>query len=189
VIGRHASIYRSVHQILGDFDKGLTDALEAIRLEPDSWYGYVNAGYCYTALGRFDEAKAVINTGLQKTNGAVVMHASLYYVALVQGDKAAQEREEAFIKDSPAFELQWVFSWQSGLALARGQRQNAREIYAHEGELAKRLGLTENQATAVQLPAWIDLLFGDTGDKNKSVSPGNRGFGPRRQPRRCHPLG
>src|SRR5229473_5828067 len=82
-----------VHQILGDFDKGLTDALEAIRLEPDSWYGYVNAGYCYTALGRFDEAKAVINTGLQKTNGAVVMHASLYYVALVQGDKAAQERE------------------------------------------------------------------------------------------------
>ncbi len=159
-----------VHQILGDFDKGLTDALEAIRLEPDSWYGYVNAGYCYTALGRFDEAKAVINTGLQKTNGAVVMHASLYYVALVQGDKAAQEREEAFIKDSPAFELQWVLAGKAGLALARGQRQNAREIYAHEGELAKRLGLTENQATAVQLPAWIDLLFGDTGDKNKSVS-------------------
>ena len=159
-----------VHQILGDFDKGLTDALEAIRLEPDSWYGYVNAGYCYTALGRFDEAKAVINTGLQKTNGAVVMHASLYYVALVQGDKAAQEREEAFIKDSPAFELQWVLAGKAGLALARGQRQNAREIYAHEGELAKRLGLTENQATAVQVPAWIDLLFGDTGDKNKSVS-------------------
>jgi hypothetical protein len=48
-------------------------AIEAIRLEPDSWYGYVNAGYRYTALGRFDEAKAAINTGLQKTNGAVVM--------------------------------------------------------------------------------------------------------------------
>ena len=158
------------YQILGDFDKGLTNSLEAIRLEPDSWYGYVNAGYCYTALGRFDEAKAVINTGLQKTNGAVVMHASLYYVALVQGDKAAQEREEAFIKDSPAFELQWVLAGKAGLALAHGQRQNAREIYAHEGDLAKRLGLTENQAAAIQLPAWIDLLFGDTGDKNKSVS-------------------
>jgi eukaryotic-like serine/threonine-protein kinase len=158
------------YQTLGDFDKGLTNSLEAIRLEPDSWYGYVNAGYCYTALGRFDEAKAVINTGLQKTNGAVVMHASLYYVALVQGDKAAQEREEVFIKGSPAFELQWVLAGKAGLALARGQRQNAREIYAHEGELAKRLGLTENQAAAIQLPAWIDLLFGDTGDKNKSVS-------------------
>jgi eukaryotic-like serine/threonine-protein kinase len=158
------------YQTLGDFDKGLINSLEAIRLEPDSWYGYVNAGYCYTALGRFDEAKAVINTGLQKTNGAVVMHASLYYVALVQGDKAAQERKEAFIKDSPAFELQWVLAGKAGLALASGQRQNAREIYAHEGELAKRLGLTENQAAAIQLPAWIDLLFGDTGDKNKSVS-------------------
>jgi serine/threonine protein kinase/tetratricopeptide (TPR) repeat protein len=158
------------YQALGDFDKGLTNSLEAIRLEPDSWYGYVNAGYCYTALGRFDEAKAVINTGLQKTSGAVVMHASLYYVALVQGDKAAQEREDAFIKDSPAFELQWVLAGKAGLALASGHRQSAREIYAREGELAKQLGLTENQAAALQLPAWIDLLFGDTGDKNKSVS-------------------
>jgi len=158
------------YQILGDFDKGLTNSLEAIRLEPDSWYGYVNAAYCYAALGRFDEAKAVINPGLQKTNGAVVMHASLYYIALVQGDKAAQDREEALIKASPAFELQWVLGNQAGLALAHGQRQNAREIYNHEGELAKQLGLTENQAAAIQFPAWIDLLFGDTGDKNKSVS-------------------
>jgi tetratricopeptide (TPR) repeat protein len=158
------------HQILGDFDKGLTEALEAVRLEPDSWYGYVNAGYCYAALGRFDEAKAVLNSGMQKSTGAVVLHASLYYVALVQGDTAAQEHEETFIKDSPAFELQWVLANKAGLALAHGQRQNAREIYAREGELAKQLGLTENQAAAIQLPAWIDLLFGDTGNKNKSVS-------------------
>jgi serine/threonine protein kinase/Flp pilus assembly protein TadD len=162
-----------VYQVLGDFDKGLTNSLEAIRLDPDSWYGYVNAGYCYTALGRFDEAKAVINTGLQKTNGGVVLHASLYYVALVQGDKAAQDREEVFIKDSPAFELQWVLAAKAGLALARGQRKNAREIYTHEGELAKQLSLTENEAAAIQIPAWIDLLFGDTGDKNKAVSQAN----------------
>src|SRR5437868_5750277 len=109
------------YQILGDFDKGLANSLEAIRLEPDSWYGYVNAAYCYAALGRFDEAKAVINPGLQKTNGAVIMHASLYYIALVQGDKAAQDREEALIKASPAFELQWVLGNQAGLALAHGQ--------------------------------------------------------------------
>ena len=56
------------------------------------------------------------------------------------------------------------------MALAHGQRQKAREIYAREGELAKRLGLTDNQAAAIQLPAWIDLLSGDTGDKNKAIS-------------------
>jgi serine/threonine protein kinase/tetratricopeptide (TPR) repeat protein len=159
-----------VNQALGDFDKGLSNSLEAIRVEPDSWYGYVNAAYCYTALGRFDEAKALINTGLQKTTGALVMHGSLYYVALVQGDKAAQDREEAFIKDSPAFELQWVLANKAGLAVVHGQRKNARELYAHEGELAKQLGLTENQASVIQIPALMDLLFGDTSNKNKSVS-------------------
>jgi len=158
------------YQILGDFDKGLTNSLEGVRLEPDSWYGYVNAGYSYAALGRFDEAKAVLNTGLQKTNNAVLMHASLYYVALVQGDKAAEEREEAFVKESPELELQWVLSNQAGLALAHGQRQNAHELYAREGESAKRLGLTENQAAAIQLPAWIDLLFAYSGDRNKAIS-------------------
>jgi serine/threonine protein kinase/tetratricopeptide (TPR) repeat protein len=158
------------YQVLGDFDKALTHSLEAIRLEPDSWYGYVNAAYCYAALGRFDEAKALLNTGLQKTNGGVVMHASLYYVALVQGDKAAQDREEVLIKDSPAFELGWVLVNQAGLALAHGQRQNAREIYAREGALAKQLSFTENQAAAIQIPAWFDFVSGDTADKNKSVS-------------------
>jgi serine/threonine protein kinase/Tfp pilus assembly protein PilF len=158
------------YQLLGGFDKGLTSGLEAIRLEPDSWYGYVNAGYCYTALGRFDEAKAVITTGLQKTSNAVIMHASLYYIALVQGDTAAQEREGAFIKDSPTLELQWVLANKAGLALAHGQRRNARETYAQQGELAKRLALTENQAAAIQNPAWTDLLFGETADKNKSVA-------------------
>ncbi|MFZ3211048.1 MAG: hypothetical protein WA188_05995 [Terriglobales bacterium] len=158
------------YQALGDFDKALINTLEAIRLEPDSWYGYVNAGYCYTALGRFDEAKAVINSGLQKTSNAILMHASFYIIALVQDDKTAQEREEAFVKTSPTLELQWILANQAGLALALGQRQNAREIYAQGEELAKRLGLTENQADAIQIPAWIDLLFGDTGDKNKPVS-------------------
>jgi eukaryotic-like serine/threonine-protein kinase len=158
------------YQILGDFDKALTNTLEAIHLEPDSWYGYVNASYSYTSLGRFDEAKAVLNTGLQKTNNAAIMHGSLYYVALVQGDTAAQAREEAFVKDSPTIELQWVLANQAGLALAHGQRQKAREIYAQGGELAKRVGLTDSQADAIQIPAWVDLLFGDSGDKNKSVS-------------------
>jgi eukaryotic-like serine/threonine-protein kinase len=158
------------YQILGDFEKALTNSLEAIRLEPDSWYGYVNAAYCYTALGRFDEAKAVVNSGMQKTNGGVIMHAGLFYIALVQGDKAAQDREEVFIKDSPAVELQFVLSNQAGLAFARGQRQKAREINAHVEELAKQLGLTENQASAIQIPAWVDLVFGDTGEKNKSIS-------------------
>ena len=161
------------YQTLGDFNKGLSNSLEAVRVEPDSWYGYVNAAYCYAALGRFDEAKAVINTGMQKTDGGVVLHASLFYVALVQGDKAVQDREEVFIKDSPAFELQWALGNKAGLAMAHGQRKNAREIFAHEGELAKQLGLKENQAAAIQIPVWADLVFGDVADKNKSLAQTN----------------
>jgi eukaryotic-like serine/threonine-protein kinase len=56
------------------------------------------------------------------------------------------------------------------LALARGQRKTAREIYARQSELAKQISLTESQAAAIQIPAWIDLIFDDTANKNKSVA-------------------
>ncbi len=56
------------------------------------------------------------------------------------------------------------------MALAHGQRKNAREIYTREADLAKQISLTESQAAAIQIPAWIDLIFGDTAAKNASVS-------------------
>ena len=156
-----------VYQSLGGFEKALPTALEAVRLGPDSQYGYVNAAYCYTALGRYDEAKSLLNTGLQKTNGSLAMHANLYYTALVQGDEAAREREVAFIKDSPNYELQFVLGAEAGLALAHGLRQKARESFAQQAEMAKHLGLTDYQAGTIQVPAFMDALFGD---KSKSAS-------------------
>ena len=177
------------YQILGDFDKGLTNSLEAIPLDPDSWYGYVNAAYCYTALGRFDEAKAVINTGLQKSNGGVVLHASLYYVALVQGDQAAQDREEVFIKDSPAFELQWVLANKAGLALARGQRQKAREIYTRRGR-AGQAAQPYREPGCCHSDSSLDRFALRRYRRQEEVGvSGNRSFGPRRQPRCCHRVG
>jgi len=155
------------YQILGDFEKCLPQTLEAVRLDPDSWYGYSNGAYCYGALGRFDEAKQLLNTGLQKSGNAPQMHATLYFVALVQGDKAAQEREAALIKDSPSLYLQDVVWGEAGVALVHGQRQKAREGYIQIQETSKRLGLTDAQAGAIQYPAWAEVLWGD---KSKAAS-------------------
>src|SRR5258708_31021858 len=41
---------------LGDYEKDVKYSLDGIRVEPDSSYGYLNAAYGYSALGRFEES-------------------------------------------------------------------------------------------------------------------------------------
>ena len=64
----------------------------------------------------------------RRRNGGVVLHARLYYVALVQGDQAAQIAKKFHGTRTGVRDLQ-SFQSDTGLALAHGQRKTAREIY------------------------------------------------------------
>src|SRR5450432_308270 len=46
---------------LGQFDKALSNALQAIQLAPDTYNGYSIAAFAYTSMNRLDEAKAILN--------------------------------------------------------------------------------------------------------------------------------
>src|SRR6201984_2181886 len=72
---------------LGDFEKDLKYSLDGIRIDPDSGYGYLNASWSYNALGRFEEAKAISRTALQKFNDSAVFHATLALTAMMEGDE------------------------------------------------------------------------------------------------------
>ena len=78
----------ALHSTLGDFDKSLTESLEAVRLEPEQANGYQNAAVAYMALNRLDEAKAILNAAIQHKVGGINVHEFLALVALGEGDSA-----------------------------------------------------------------------------------------------------
>jgi eukaryotic-like serine/threonine-protein kinase len=71
---------------LGQFEKGLNEAQETLRVDPDDARGYFLSAAAYMGLNRLDEAKAVLRAGLQHNPAFLSLHDWLAQVALAQGD-------------------------------------------------------------------------------------------------------
>ncbi len=145
---------------LGEFEKGLANAQEAIRVAPDEIRGYYLSAPAFLGLNRVDEAKAVLNAGLQRNHGFVSLHDILANVALAQGDLPAMEKEEAFLNNQPDLAMN-VNTRHGDIAASRGQIQQARDFYQKAGQVAHRLQLKDAEATSLNAQGWMLALFGD----------------------------
>ncbi|MGA8923322.1 MAG: tetratricopeptide repeat protein, partial [Candidatus Dormiibacterota bacterium] len=79
---------------LGQWEKSLQNALAGRDLAPDTYNGYAVAGFAYTALNRFDDAKAILNSALQRKLGGPLIHEQFAVIALAQGDMATMAKED-----------------------------------------------------------------------------------------------
>jgi tetratricopeptide (TPR) repeat protein len=145
--------------ILGEFEKGLTAAKEAIQVDPDEARGYFLAATAYLGLNRVDEAKAILNAGLQRNPGYAYLHETLAVVACAQGDIPAMEKEEALLGDQPDLAMN-VNTRHGDMAASHGQMQQARDFYAKKGQVAHRLQLKDPEAGSLNAQGWMLALFG-----------------------------
>jgi len=143
----------------GQYVKELENSLEAARVAPDTAFGYLNAAHAYMCLNRLEEAKAILNTALARKVGGHFIHDRLAEIAIDQGDRAAQEREDASIKGNPEGELELV-SRDASLAASRGQLKQARELFIRARQMAQRLDLKESAAGAIADEAEIEADYG-----------------------------
>ena len=81
---------------LGEFDKALANAQDAMRVDPDEIRGYGTAATAYQGLNRPEEAKAVLLAGLKRNPGFASNHDGLATIAYAQGDLAEMEKQETF---------------------------------------------------------------------------------------------
>ena len=72
--------------VLGNWEKGLDDMREALRLEPNSVGNYVNLGFAYTSLNRLDEAEAVYKQAEERKMENEELAQNRYFLAFRKGD-------------------------------------------------------------------------------------------------------
>jgi serine/threonine protein kinase/tetratricopeptide (TPR) repeat protein len=152
-----------IYDQLGDFEKDLQFSLEGIRAAPDSSYGYLNASYAYSALGRFEEARAIAKSGLQKTDDSIVLHSMLALNALAEGDAETLEKESAVVKRDPGSYLSFLPFSQARKAAGHGQLRKALEFLSQAEEISRREGFSELQGQAICDKAWLSALVGGGG--------------------------
>ncbi len=117
----------AIYGYFGQYDKGVTELVEDLRLNPDSVAGYNNLMSHYTALNRLEEAKAAYGQAKGRNLEAPFLHWNLYGIAFLQNDTSEMERQEAWAMGKPQAE-NLLLSAQSDTEAYWGRLRRAREL-------------------------------------------------------------
>jgi eukaryotic-like serine/threonine-protein kinase len=156
------------YMLLGKFEKALTNALQASQLDPDTYNGYSVAAWAYTSMNRLDDAKAILNTAQQHQVGGFSVHEQLANVAILQGDDATREKEDAQAKTNPQGEFD-LLQRDAGLAAMHGQLKQAKDLFAQAEEKARTIGLTEAVVNNIATQGLFQALVGDHADASRDA--------------------
>ena len=74
--------------VLGNWEKALEEAQQALRLEPSNAWNYVNLGFTYMTLNRLDRAEAVYKQAEERKLENEGLLQGRYWLAFVKGDAA-----------------------------------------------------------------------------------------------------
>ena len=133
------------YEFLGQYEKAVAENLEAIRLNPDSAVLYSNLMEDYTALDRLDAVKATYRQAVERKNDNPFVHADLYGVAFLEGDRAEMERQVAWAAGNPGAE-DWLLSLESSTQAFFGHLGKAREFSRRAVDSAANGGQKETAA-------------------------------------------
>ncbi len=98
------------------YEKAISEYREVLRIDPDFYNAYQGLVLNYTALGRFDEAKATLDEALARKLDGFSLRFDAYILAFLQGDSAAMKEHANWAKSSSGgAEEAWLL-WVQGFA-------------------------------------------------------------------------
>jgi eukaryotic-like serine/threonine-protein kinase len=149
----------SIYGQMGEAEKALANELNAIRLDPDSGFAYGNAAGEYRRLDRFDDAKAILQQGMDRKAVPVSSHATLGLIAQEQGDSKTAEKEYALAQENPQGAHAALID-QAEIAEALGATARFKELSSRAADQDHNLGLDEGAASLLVWQSYVDALLG-----------------------------
>jgi serine/threonine protein kinase/tetratricopeptide (TPR) repeat protein len=129
------------YEAIGQYENFLTNASEAMRLNPKDTFAYQDLAEAYERLNRLDEAKAVLDKGSEQNLNMPAAKIILYDIAFVRHDEGAMQHQIDALKGSPLESVILFFKAQGECAL--GKAQNARQTYSQGSSVAQHFDLKE----------------------------------------------
>jgi DNA-binding winged helix-turn-helix (wHTH) protein/tetratricopeptide (TPR) repeat protein len=146
------------YQVIGEFDKAVEAAREALMLRPDNYMPYANLASSYESLNRLEEAKQICAKALGAQRDSLHTHDVSFEIAYLENDQATMQREMASAKGTNR-EANIVFL--QGLVLASaGRLRLARPIFEHSYAKRRENQLDDFAAYAMAVEALIEADFG-----------------------------
>jgi len=145
---------------LGQWDKGIAETKESIRLEPNAITGYSNLAGADLVINRLDEAKATLEQAKAHHLEGGFLPLVTYYLAFLQRDTAGMEGQLAWGAGKPGDEDP-LLSAQSDTEAYYGRLAKAREFSHRASESALRADSKETAALWQANAALREAEFGN----------------------------
>jgi tetratricopeptide (TPR) repeat protein len=158
----------NIYLELGQYEKGVAETQEALRLEPNEVVGYVNLASGYLALNRPEDAKKAIEQARERKLDAEELHWTIYQLAFLTSDAAEMERQVAWAAGKPGDE-DLVLSFQSGTEAYYGRLVKARDFSRRAVDSAVRNDSKETAALWQVNAALREAEFGNTAAAKQGV--------------------
>jgi tetratricopeptide (TPR) repeat protein/predicted Ser/Thr protein kinase len=147
--------------VVGQYERAIREATEAIRLNPDFPVSYDILVMTYTNLNRFGEASTTYQHAVdRKLDSGSFLHVAAYLMAFAERDEAGMAKQVAWSTDKPAGGDQ-LLALEAETAAYSGRMKQAREFSQRAIDTAVRAGEKEAAATYAAMAGLREALFGN----------------------------
>jgi eukaryotic-like serine/threonine-protein kinase len=165
----HVFLSGAIYPVTGQYEKGVEEGREAIRLNPDFPASYALVDFDYISLNRLDEAKATYEQALARKLKNPFFHLILYQIAFLQNDAAGMSQQVASAAGQPGVE-DALLANEADTAAFSGRLRNAREFSRRAVDSAERAGEKEAAATYSAVSGVREALFGNAEEARRRAA-------------------
>ncbi|MGB6002320.1 MAG: protein kinase, partial [Thermoanaerobaculia bacterium] len=144
---------------IGEYEKQLESARRSVELQDDHVFPHGNLAGAFAGLGRFDEAKAVMDQAMARGLDTHQYHWLLFGVGAATGDEDLMAAQEEWHRGKPTEAILWL--QKGGVAGQRGKRRDVMDSLDRMASLASGFGMQGLVDSMPQWRAWSELSFGD----------------------------
>jgi DNA-binding winged helix-turn-helix (wHTH) protein/tetratricopeptide (TPR) repeat protein len=144
---------------MGQPQKAIAAAQQALRLNPKYGLAYASLGRAYERATQLAEARAICEKAIAEKVDSFWTHQLLYRIAFVEGDEAGMQREIDWSKGKPQESVMNYF--QAKAALSLGELRRSREHFERARAIAQQNGLKEQVVAIINGQAQFEADLGN----------------------------
>jgi hypothetical protein len=157
----HGLLAGMILPTIGQWDKVVEEATEAIRLNPDFPIPYAQRMFGYISLNRIDDAKATYAQAVGRKLDNPLFYFGLYQIAFLQNDTAGMAKQVAKTADMPGWADQ-MLALDADTAAYSGRLNDARELSRRAIDFAEREGEKDPPAMYSAIAGLREAWYGNT---------------------------
>jgi eukaryotic-like serine/threonine-protein kinase len=153
---------------VGQFEKAVANASEAMRLDAKDNYAYNNLASAYERLNRYDEAAAILEKARVQNIDLSAGFFSKYDLAFIKGDEGGMRQALDMQKGKALEPIMLTIKGQG--EYFQGKARSARQTFGQSVSVAQRLGWKEFAAGAAISQAQFEAEIGNPAGAQRAVA-------------------